>query len=250
MSAVRSAIALVLLAVVSAAPAALAAGERAGLSSARPAASGGQVGAARDSLATERATASRATGVTIVDYAFDPKDVTIKPGATVRWTNTGTDKDGHTVTADDGSFDSGVLKEGDTYTHTYDAEGTFSYICSVHPSMKGTVVVAAASSGGGGGGGGSGGANTGGGGSGGGGGGGSGGGSGSGGGGSSSSSSSDSGSGSGGVSSGGSGGSGGGSGSGGSGGSLPMSGFDAGLLALIGLDLLLAGALVRIRLQS
>src|SRR6185436_6164481 len=147
-------------------------------------------------------------------------------GATVRWTNTGTDKDGHTVTADDGSFDSGVLKEGDTYTHTYDAEGTFSYICSVHPSMKGTVVVAAASSGGGGGGGGSGGAKTGGGGSGGGGGGGSGG-----------------GSGSGGVSSGGSGGSGGGSGSGGSGGSLPMSGFDAGLLALIGLDLLLAGAL-------
>jgi plastocyanin len=247
MSAVRPAIALVLLAVVSAAPAALAAGERAGLSSARPAASGGQVGGARDSLATERATASRATGVTIVDYAFDPKDVTIKPGATVRWTNTGTDKDGHTVTADDGSYDSGVLKEGDTYTHTYDAEGTFSYICSVHPNMKGTVVVAAASSGGGGGGGG-GGANTGDGGSGGGGGGG-GGGSGSGGGGSSSSS--DSGSGSGGVSSGGSGGSGGGgSRSGGSGGSLPMSGFDAGLLALIGLDLLLAGALVRIRLQS
>lgn len=151
MSAIRPAIALVLLAVVSAAPTALAAGERAGLSSARPAASDGQVGAARDSLATERATASRATGVTIVDYAFDPKDVTIKPGTTVRWTNTGTSKDGHTVTADDGSYDSGVLKEGDTFTHTYDAEGTFSYICSVHPSMKGTVVVAAASSGGGGG---------------------------------------------------------------------------------------------------
>jgi plastocyanin len=245
MSAVRPAIALVLLAVVWAAPAALAAGERAGLSSARPAASGGQVGAARDSLATERATASRATGVTIVDYAFDPKDVTIKPGATVRWTNTGTDKDGHTVTADDGSYDSGVLKEGDTYTHTYDAEGTFSYICSVHPNMKGTVVVAAASSGGGGGGGGGGGTNTGGGGGSGGGGGGSGGGGSGSGGGSSSSS------GSGGVSSGGSSGSGGGgSGSGGSGGSLPMSGFDAGLLALIGLDLLLAGALVRIRLQS
>jgi plastocyanin len=249
MSAIRPAIALVLLAVVSAAPAALAAGERAGLSSARPAASGGQVGAARDSLVTERATASRATGVTIVDYAFDPKDVTIKPGTTVRWTNTGQDKDGHSVTADDGSYDSGVLKEGDTYTHTYDAEGTFSYICSVHPSMKGTVVVAAASSGGGGGGGGSGGANTGGGGSGRGGGGSGGGGSGSGGGGSSSSA--NSGSGSGGVSSSGSSGSGGGgSGSGGSGGSLPMSGFDAGLLALIGLDLLLAGALVRIRLQS
>ena len=261
-----------MLAGLLAAPAAIA---RSGLESAVPAQGAAAAPAtpgsaiALDTSAAPRATASRTVNVEIGDYFYDPDQITIAPGQTLLWTNDGTAKEGHTVTDKNGAFDSGLLKNGDTYSHTFDTAGTFNLFCSVHPKMKQTVLVEAPSSGGGGNGGGGGG-NGGGSGSSGGGSGGGGGTSGTGG----SSGSGGAGAGSGGVTSssdgsgttsGGSGsGSGSGSGtsptatasgSGGSqggsgGGSLPMSGLDAWLLALIGLDLLLAGALIRTRLTS
>lgn len=78
---------------------------------------------------------------TIVDFAFNPPELTVAPGTTVVWTNSG--KAPHTVTASDGSFKSdGTLASGATFTHTFDAAGTFAYTCLVHASMKATVVVA------------------------------------------------------------------------------------------------------------
>ena len=77
--------------------------------------------------------------VTIKDFEFAPSKVTIKVGGTVTWTNDG--PSAHTITADDGSFDSGQLQEGKTFSRTYDSIGTFSYHCSIHPSMKAQVVV-------------------------------------------------------------------------------------------------------------
>jgi plastocyanin len=47
----------------------------------------------------------------------------------------------HTVTADDGSFDSGNLSPDKTFSHTFDQAGTFKYHCSLHASMIVTVVV-------------------------------------------------------------------------------------------------------------
>jgi len=79
------------------------------------------------------------TAATIVDFGFTPAVLTVKVGTTVTWTNTGTVS--HTVTADDGSFDSGTLASGATYKHTFSKAGTYAYHCSIHHSMVATVVV-------------------------------------------------------------------------------------------------------------
>ena len=79
------------------------------------------------------------TPASIVDYAFSPASITIKAGSAITWTNTGSAP--HTVTADDGSFDSGSLANGSTFSHTFATAGTFTFHCAIHSSMKGTVVV-------------------------------------------------------------------------------------------------------------
>ena len=77
--------------------------------------------------------------VQIMDYAFTPAEQTIPVGAIVAWTNLDTVP--HTVTAVDGSFDSGNLDPGETYVHAFETVGTFAYVCNYHPSMQGTVIV-------------------------------------------------------------------------------------------------------------
>lgn len=77
--------------------------------------------------------------VQISNFAFSPATLTVKVGDTVTWTNQ--DSMGHSATADDGSFDTGVIAQGATGTTTFTKAGTFTYHCSVHPSMKGTIVV-------------------------------------------------------------------------------------------------------------
>ena len=88
--------------------------------------------------------AAASTTVTIKDFDFGPAAVTVNVGDTVTWTNAGPSP--HSATANDGSFDTGVYDEGGSRSHTFDQAGTFSYICTPHPFMKGTVTVAAATS--------------------------------------------------------------------------------------------------------
>ena len=83
-------------------------------------------------------------GVTIVDFQFNPGTITVHTGDTITWTNTGAQP--HTATANDHSFDTGVLKKGESGSHTFSTPGTFSYICTIHPFMKGTVTVLASGS--------------------------------------------------------------------------------------------------------
>lgn len=85
------------------------------------------------------ASAQGSASVAIVDFAFNPGAVTVDMGATVTWTNQGPSP--HTVTADDGSFDSGQLDAGASFSHTFTAAGTVSYHCSIHPEMVGSVAV-------------------------------------------------------------------------------------------------------------
>ena len=82
--------------------------------------------------------------MTISDFQFSPASVTVNVGGTVTWTNNGPST--HTVTADDGSFDSGNLNAGKTFSHTFQTAGTFSYHCTIHPFMKAEVVVQSGSS--------------------------------------------------------------------------------------------------------
>ncbi len=81
-----------------------------------------------------------AVEISVVDFAFEPGTVSVPAGATVTWTNTGSRP--HTVTADDGSFDSGRLDPGEQFSQTFDQPGTFTYHCGFHPEMQGSIVVA------------------------------------------------------------------------------------------------------------
>jgi LPXTG-motif cell wall-anchored protein len=83
-----------------------------------------------------------ANSVTIKDFSFGPSSVTVQVGDTVSWSNSGPSQ--HTATAKDGSFDTGTLNKGQSGSHTFTKAGTFSYVCTIHPFMHGTVVVAAA----------------------------------------------------------------------------------------------------------
>lgn len=77
--------------------------------------------------------------VTIDGFAYGPDMVTVAAGTTVTWTNNDTAP--HTVTSTDGSFDSGNIAPGETFTYTFTSAGTFDYICNYHPNMTATVVV-------------------------------------------------------------------------------------------------------------
>jgi plastocyanin len=77
--------------------------------------------------------------VKIVNFSFTPATITVSAGTTVKWTNQ--DSAEHTVTADDGSFDSGQMAQGATFSFTFSKAGTFSYKCGNHPTMLGKVVV-------------------------------------------------------------------------------------------------------------
>jgi LPXTG-motif cell wall-anchored protein len=87
------------------------------------------------------ATAAGGSTVTIRDFAFGPPSITVSAGQTVTWINSG--PTAHTATAKDGSFDTGTLRKGASGSHTFTTAGTFSYVCSIHPSMHGTVTVRA-----------------------------------------------------------------------------------------------------------
>mgnify|MGYP001619147475 CR=1 FL=1 len=77
--------------------------------------------------------------VEIKDFAFSPKELTVKVGSTVTWTNK--DLTGHSATSDDKSFDTGVLSQGESATVTFDKAETFNYHCTPHPNMKATIIV-------------------------------------------------------------------------------------------------------------
>jgi plastocyanin len=78
--------------------------------------------------------------VEISGFAFNPETITVAAGTTVTWTNL--DSVAHTVTADSGGApDSGDIAQGESYSFTFTAPGTFAYHCSVHRFMHGTVIV-------------------------------------------------------------------------------------------------------------
>ncbi len=83
-----------------------------------------------------------ANTITIKDFTFSPAALTVKAGTTVTWVNE--DGASHTVVSDDGSrfpFTSPQLANGDSYPQTFTQVGTYTYYCSIHPSMKGTIIV-------------------------------------------------------------------------------------------------------------
>ncbi len=85
-----------------------------------------------------------ANSVSISGFAFNPASLTVTVGTLVTWTNN--DSVTHTVTSDTGVWDSGQIISGQTFSHTFNQTGTFSYHCSIHTNMVAKIVVQASSS--------------------------------------------------------------------------------------------------------
>lgn len=77
--------------------------------------------------------------VKIRNFKFEPANLAIAVGKTVQFINV--DEEPHTATATDGAFNSKALDTDQTWNYTATKPGTYPYICSVHPFMKGTLTV-------------------------------------------------------------------------------------------------------------
>jgi plastocyanin len=102
--------------------------------------SGGSTPSNSSPTAGSTAAAASPNTITIKNFAFDPMTLTVAPGATVTVKNEDTAT--HTVTATDKSFNSGDVAPGATKTFTAPKKaGSYSYICSIHNYMQGTLTV-------------------------------------------------------------------------------------------------------------
>jgi plastocyanin len=77
--------------------------------------------------------------VTVDATRFQPDILRIKPGDVVVWVNK--DFFPHTATSTTAGFDSGAVASGRSWSHTFAKKGEFPYICTLHPTMKGTIHV-------------------------------------------------------------------------------------------------------------
>ena len=85
------------------------------------------------------ASAAAGAEVKIDNFSFTPATVTVAVGTRVTWTNR--DDIPHSVVTEDKTIKSKVLDTDEKFSYVFDKAGTYSYFCSIHPKMKGTVVV-------------------------------------------------------------------------------------------------------------
>jgi len=95
--------------------------------------------------ALARSASAADIAVTIDNFTFSPERITVKAGTTVTWTNR--DDIPHTVTSSSRTFKSKVIDTDQSFSFTFTTPGAYSYFCSLHPHMTGTIVVEAATGG-------------------------------------------------------------------------------------------------------
>ncbi len=91
----------------------------------------------KENIEPPKTTEGKIYKVEIKDFKLP--DLTINVGDTIEWTNLDTAP--HTATSDNNFFDTDRLEKGDSHSITFDKPGTYSYHCSIHSSMKGTITV-------------------------------------------------------------------------------------------------------------
>jgi plastocyanin len=77
--------------------------------------------------------------VSIDNFTFLAKELTVAVGSTVRWINH--DDIPHSIVARNAAFRSKALDTDDVYSFTFTSAGTFDYLCGLHPLMTGTIIV-------------------------------------------------------------------------------------------------------------
>jgi plastocyanin len=80
-----------------------------------------------------------ALSITIDNFSFTPKEITVATGTTITWFNH--DDVPHTVVSPDKKFRSKALDTDDQFSFTFTDAGTYNYFCSVHPMMTGKIIV-------------------------------------------------------------------------------------------------------------
>ena len=95
-------------------------------------------GAAADSPAAATAPLEEAR-IRIENFQFSPATLTVPAGTTVTWTNQ--DGEEHTVTSSTRAFSSAGLDTHESYSHRFDALGTYAYFCALHPHMTAQIIV-------------------------------------------------------------------------------------------------------------
>ncbi|MDQ3737840.1 MAG: cupredoxin domain-containing protein [Actinomycetota bacterium] len=103
---------------------------------AAPGGSPGDTGASQP-----QAGSAEPVAITIMGFAFEPAEISVPVGTEITWTNE--DSARHSVISDDGGgpFESEEFENGESYTAVVEEEGTFPYVCGVHPDMSATVTV-------------------------------------------------------------------------------------------------------------
>ncbi|PYJ63781.1 MAG: hypothetical protein DME74_02110 [Verrucomicrobia bacterium] len=85
-------------------------------------------------------TGNQQNRIEIKDFAFNPQILTVKSGEKITWINR--DEEPHTVVSVEKQFKKSTALDTDQeFTITTGAPGTYTYFCSVHPKMTGTIVV-------------------------------------------------------------------------------------------------------------
>jgi plastocyanin len=101
------------------------------------------VGAAAVVLGLSSPAAASNHAVMIEQYAYSPAALTVEQGDTVTWTNHDSVQHDVLVTSGPATFQSPMLGQGQSWSHTFTVAGSYSYICSVHPDMRGSVTARA-----------------------------------------------------------------------------------------------------------
>jgi plastocyanin len=101
---------------------------------------GSSTGAASSTSTAASSSSGGGVAIKMQNIQFDPKDVTVKVGQKVTWTND--DSVDHNVTAQSGAdFKSKDFGNGATFSFTPDKAGTIKYVCTIHPGMTATLTV-------------------------------------------------------------------------------------------------------------
>jgi Icc protein len=80
-----------------------------------------------------------AQDVVVDNFSFAPATASVAVGATITWTNR--DDVPHNIVSTEQKFKSPVLDTDERFVHRFDAPGTYTYFCSIHPKMTGQIVV-------------------------------------------------------------------------------------------------------------
>lgn len=98
-----------------------------------------QAGEAAEDAAGGGTTAEGTVEIVMKGFAFDPEEATVKVGQTVTWRNEDSAK--HDAFSEEAGLDTADIGQNGTTSFQPDKAGTINYICSIHPSMKGTLTV-------------------------------------------------------------------------------------------------------------